>query len=177
MIIFLGIAGSGKSVQAKLLATTLDCDYLSLGQFLRDHADEDTKAKLLRGELLPDIEVIKIVTQVLSKIPRSKEFILDGFPRTINQAKWLINSFDTKDTKVFHLIVDAEIIIERLRLRDRQDDTLESIQNRINEYEKFIDPVIDELKSKSIKVFKIDGSKSIKEVHNLIAADFHNSGE
>ena len=171
MIIFLGIAGSGKSLQAKLLAQSLNCDYLSLGELLRKNSAANDQDKLLKGELIPDSKVIPIISGVLDQIPRGKEFILDGFPRTLKQSKFLTTRFDPRDINIIHLVVESDVVISRLRLRNRQDDNVEAIEHRIKEYERSIQPIIEEFMNKSVNVFKIDGSGDIETVHEQIIKD------
>ncbi|HUC95448.1 MAG TPA: nucleoside monophosphate kinase [Candidatus Saccharimonadia bacterium] len=172
MIIFLGLAGSGKTTQAKMLAKVLGCRFLSLGELLRNSVDEDTKAILSEGKLLNDSIVFGIVDKYLEDIfANSEQFILDGFPRTYEQAKWLIKKFQSSKVhaiRAIHLVISNEETKKRLLLRHRQDDNPEAIQIRFSEYQTSIKPIIAEFESNNIVVSNIDGSRDIASVHKDI---------
>jgi adenylate kinase len=168
MIIFLGIAGSGKSVQCKLLSEALDCQYISVGELLRKNADLLNHEKMMEGELLDDRTVINLVDSAIDSISQQEEFIIDGFPRTLEQAKWLVHKSNINSIRIIHIKVDSSEIIERLKLRNRQDDKIEAIDRRISEYNKSIKPILEEFDSDKIDIFDVDGSKPINDVHEQI---------
>ncbi|HEY5268508.1 MAG TPA: nucleoside monophosphate kinase [Candidatus Saccharimonadales bacterium] len=170
MIIFLGIAGSGKSTQCRLLAESLDCKYISVGQLLRKGANSADQEKLVNGNLLNNSVVIGVVEAEIANIAKSNEFIIDGFPRTIEQAKWITGIMSSDLVRVVHIKADATEIIKRLRLRNRQDDNTDAINKRIGEYNISIGPIIEEFKSKHIDVYDIDGFNTIEDVHEQIVA-------
>jgi len=171
MIIFLGIAGSGKSVQSRRLSTALGCEYISVGALLRKNTNLYDKQKMAEGELLDDNLVIDLVAKEIKNIPRGQEFIIDGFPRTLAQTKWIVNESNANPIKVIHITLDPSEVIKRLKLRNRQDDSIEAIRRRIDEYNKFIGPVLEEFKIKDVNVYGVDGSKGLEEVHNQIIED------
>ena len=173
MIIFIGVAGSGKSIQGRLLAQTINAKYFSMGEFLRNHVvDPIVKEKMITGELLSDIDVISLIDDALPKEKQyEEEYILDGFPRSIVQADWLIEKVQRKRFSIrgiIHLQATSETIIPRLLERKRPDDNLEAISNRISEYQNTILPILDRLKEVGMKVYDINAEKSIEEVHNDI---------
>lgn len=172
MIIFVGVAGSGKSIQGRLLAQTINAQYFSLGEYLRQHVDPTIKAKMLTGELINDQEVINSIDEALPKeSPNSEEYILDGFPRTLVQTEWLIDKVARKRFSVrgvIHLKASPEVIVPRLLERKRPDDNVDAISQRINEYKETILPILDKLKEVGMKVYEINAEQSIEEVHNEI---------
>jgi adenylate kinase len=172
VIIFVGVAGSGKSIQGRLLAQSINGKYFSLGEYLRSHVDPSIKEKMLTGELIDDQEVINSIDEALPReIFGAEEYILDGFPRTLIQTDWLIDKLKRKRFNVravIHLKASPEIIVPRLLERKRPDDNVEAISLRINEYRDTILPILDKMKSVGMKVYDIDGENAIEEVHNDI---------
>ena len=105
MIIFTGVAGSGKSVQGKLLADHLGLPWLSTGEFLRMLISGDRRKDMLAGKLLEDKEIIALVQRIFNVIDTKHEFILDGFPRTIPQAEALEMNFKNSGKKIDHAVL------------------------------------------------------------------------
>lgn len=167
MIIFLGIAGSGKSVQCRLLARFLNCEYISVGELLRSYIDKDDQRKMIEGELLPDQTVISVVKDAKDEIING-EFIIDGFPRTYFQAHWIVGLGEVGKVRVVHLRIDQDESLRRLKARNRKDDNEQAIKKRFDEYEEFIEPVLREFSDNNIKVFNVDGSAEIEKVHQYI---------
>jgi adenylate kinase len=94
-VILLGAPGAGKGTQAKRIAERYDIPHISTGDILREHRDHGTAlgkqadAIMSRGELVSDKIVCDMVESRLSRQDCDRGFILDGFPRTLEQAKWL----------------------------------------------------------------------------------------
>jgi len=123
VFIFIGPPGSGKGTQAKKISEFLNYSFISTGDILREEVKKKTKlgnmAKkyMEKGKLVPDDLMLKIIKKNLKK---KKGVILDGFPRTINQAKGLDEILKNKSLKidnVFYLKVKDEEIIKRLSSR------------------------------------------------------------
>jgi len=167
MIIFLGIAGAGKTEQSKLLAGELNYYRISVGQLLRDNANADLKYVLDKGELIDDEIVIPILEKHIAKVPPGKDYIIDGFPRTLNEAIWITNR-PHKDLVVIQIVLTPEEAYERLKTRNRADDNDQAIKKRIYEYEEFIDSILHIFKEKNITIISIDGSRGIQDVHDQI---------
>ena len=167
----MGVAGSGKSVQGRQLADELGLPWLAMGEFLRMLISGDRRKAMLDGKLLDDHEIITLVQKIFGMIDTREEFVFDGFPRTIQQADWLLNQVKHKQlhlTAIIHIKATEEVVSSRLLARGRQDDHRDAIKKRFQEYENSIKPILAEMKDANIAVFDIDGEKSVQEVHEAI---------
>lgn len=121
-VILFGSPGSGKGTQAKLLRTCLQGPHISTGDMLREHiaaGDEigrEAQRLIKTGNLVPDEMVNELVRYRLAALDCRLGIILDGYPRTINQAKVLVGIMaeDGISPAVVHLMVDYEKIVARL---------------------------------------------------------------
>lgn len=171
MIIFTGVAGAGKSAQGKLLADQLGYPWLSTGEFLRMLIAGERRKEMLAGKLLSDPEMISLMQKVLGLLPASEEFVLDGFPRTPEQAEWLLAQVKAgllHITAVFRIDASQAVVKDRLLKRGRQDDHHEAIEERFREFEETIVPILGQFKEAGIPVYKIDGEQSVHDVHENI---------
>lgn len=168
MILLMGIAGSGKGTQGKMLADKHGYHLISMGEVLRMYVTGKQRERMLAGDLLGDQEIIEIVDKVLSSLPDDEEVLLDGFPRTIPQAEWLLGQaeagrFDVKD--VFHLVASREAVKGRLVKRARIDDVETAIEKRFEEYHRSTEPLIKWLSDHGVKVVNIDAEQSQEAVN------------
>jgi len=174
-IVLLGKQGSGKGTQGERLASNFGMHHLSTGEMLRDSADAgiaaglDAKAYMDRGELVPDDIVMDVVEERFAN-PREVEygFVLDGFPRTRQQALDLDrilgnNALDL----VIDLDVPTEVVVERMRARGRDDDTDDSIRRRLALYDSETKPLVDFYRDRSL-LATIDGMGTEDEVFGAI---------
>jgi len=196
-LIIIGPPGSGKGSQAELLENKLNLKHIPLGEILRDEIRKNTTIgkkvkRISKGSLAPDYVVDKLVKKI---IKGKNNFILDGYPRHLAQAKYLDKI--TRIDKVFLLDTPSNLIIKRLsnrrvckcgetynlltkkpkkdstcdkdgkKLYQRDDDTPKIIKKRIKLYKKQTIPVINYYKKKKLLI-KIDSSKSLKQVFNEI---------
>ncbi len=122
-LIFLGPPGAGKGTQAKRIARTLGLLHLSTGDMLRDHVGRETPLGLLArpimddGGLVPDEIVLGMVAERLGRPDCANGFILDGFPRTLPQARELdevLRKGSWGKPLVVNFVVDEEDLIRRL---------------------------------------------------------------
>lgn len=176
MIIFMGVAGSGKSVQGKTLADHLALPWLSTGEFLRMLIAGDKRRDMIAGKLLNDKEIISLVQKIFTMIDVRSEFVLDGFPRTTAQADWLLNQVKHGQlhiSAVVHLTADENTVLNRLLGRGRQDDTEEAIRERFEEYEAEAKPILEHFKTAGVPVFDIDGDQKPEKVQADIREALH----
>lgn len=202
-IALFGPPGAGKGTQAKELIVKYGIPQISTGDILRQAIKEGTKLGLEaktymdKGNLVPDSVVNGLVKERLNQDDCNNGFILDGYPRTVEQAIKLdeiLNELGKKIEKVLALDVPNEDIVERITGRrtstktgkiyhikfnppvdedpsdlvQRADDTEEVVRKRLENYETQTAPVLDYYKSQN-KVIMVDGTKSPKEItENLI---------
>jgi len=173
-LLIFGPPGVGKGTQAKIIAENYGLFHLSTGEFLRKAINEETelgkKAKEIveKGCLVPDDIMIGIVKEALVENITPNGFILDGFPRTIPQAKALAKIFEElkfDNILVLHLTADENELVRRLLNRGRGDDTEETIKLRLKIYEDATKPVIDFYKDSTLE---IDGIGEIEDINREI---------
>lgn len=172
MIVLMGVAGAGKSMQGRLLADERGYAWISTGEILRVLVTGKRRQEMLAGQLLSDAEMIRMMDKVLDLIDLKDEFILDGFPRTLKQADWLIDQVDMgrfEVTAVIHLTASEEVVSSRLMQRGRVDDTEEVIRKRFDEYQAVTTPILDDFRKRGITVHDIDASLAPNIVHDEIA--------
>lgn len=169
MIVFFGPAGAGKSVQGQLLAERKGWHWLSAGQLLRDKQSDDLSQVMKGGDLVDSEKVNQVVGEALSEI-KDKKIVIDGFPRQLPQAEWLIDNNFPIDLVVV-LEVSKEEIMKRLAARGRVDDVPEVIEKRLNEYREKMHPILDYFIDKNIKISYVDGMGSIDQVHEKIVEE------
>lgn len=171
MIILTGVAGAGKSMQGKMFADEHGYAWISTGEILRVLVTGKRRHEMLQGKLLSDEEVITILDTVLNLIATDQEFVLDGFPRTITQANWLLDQVHKgrlKLTAVVNLDASEGIVRERLMSRGRQDDTEDAIAKRFDEYRTVTQPILEHLKQEGVHVYNIDAAREPRTVHDDI---------
>ena len=182
LLIFLGPPGAGKGTQAIKIASKFGFAHISTGDMLREHISNETslgkvaKSVMDEGQLVSDDLVIAMLVERLGNDDCKNGAILDGFPRTLPQAKSLEdikNKFPV--SKVFVFEVDEEELIQRILLRGqtsgRSDDTEESIKVRFEIYTQDTEPLIDFYNEQN-KVIKINAVGDIDEIYNNIARHF-----
>lgn len=118
------------------------------------------------GRLVPDETVLEIISEYLVKPKYKKGYILDGFPRTVNQAK----KFENGVERVIFLDVSDKEALWRIsgRVSDRNDESLQAIRKRIELFHKETKPVIDYYK-KHGKLLAVDGEQDIDGVFGQIS--------
>lgn len=169
-IIFLGPQGSGKSTQAQLLGEMLKSPRIEMGQLFRDTAQRDTteeakeiQKSLSSGVLVPDEIAVKTLHYELEKSKYAEGFVLDGYPRNLNQYSGL----NFKPNFVFYVTVSDEEAIKRLSKRSREDDTPELLAKRLEIYHQLTEPLLDKFAEEGV-LKEVDGERSIEDIHKDI---------
>ena len=176
-LIIFGPPGVGKGTQSEMIARNLNLFHLSTGEILRKEINEGSELGIAakhiveKGCLVPDEIMIGIVAKALKENLIGKDgFILDGFPRTNEQAKELDAIFEKMnftEIKILYLIVNEDELVSRLMKRGRVDDTEETIRKRLKIYIDSTSPVLEYYKDKR-KVTEIDGVGEIDEIYSKI---------
>lgn len=172
MILLMGIAGSGKGTQGTMLADSRGYHLVSMGELLRLYVTGKQRERMLAGELLDDSEIIEIVNKVLDSLPPEEEIILDGFPRTLPQAKWLVDQVNQGRfalRAIFHLTASKEAVKKRLLSRARIDDVENAIEERFAEYEKSTAPVLQWFRDNGKEVVDVNAERPVEEVNDDLA--------
>ena len=159
----MGGQGVGKGTFARMLRERHDYNYIETGKMLRDAAatNKEIADIMARGELLPFEMLAKLVS---ANITSDKDILLDGFPRTIDQAKWLVDNYSDKfDILVLYLDVPEEIMIKRIQKRIREgggradDADINAVHKRLEIFWNTTKPAIDWLSTvKGIKFSDVD---------------------
>lgn len=174
MIVFFGPAGAGKSVQGQILAARMGWRWLSAGQLLRDTKDVALLHVMHEGKMVPHNAITKIMGEAISKSANINQLILDGFPRLLEQAKWLTDSQPAHGRSVALVIVlevPREELLKRLEIRGRADDTPEAIDERLKIYRIEMYPVLNYLTEQNVPIVHIDGTGSVGQVHDRVVAE------
>ena len=173
-LLFLGPPGAGKGTQAEFLSQTNSYLHLSTGELLRKEIEMNSilgkqiKDVINQGELVSDELVLKIVKQNLDK--HNKGWILDGYPRNLSQANSLnevLIEINQPLELVFYLDIPEEVLIKRLLLRGRKDDTEVTIRRRIEIYKETTEPLIQYFKDLSLLEY-IDADRDLKTISSDI---------
>lgn len=170
-LVLFGIQGSGKSTQGNLLSRHLKIPYLSTGHIFRTIAKEKTllgkkvKVIMTSGMLVPDNLTIEIVNDYLSRPEYQNGYILDGYPRTLRQAKKFKNNVD----KVIYIEIPDKEALWRIAYRneERNDNTVKAVLKRIELFHKHTNEVLDYYR-KEKKLVTIDGTSTIENVNKEI---------
>jgi len=177
-LFIIGPSGCGKSTQAKLIAAKYNLTHLSMGQLLRDEMAAKTdlglkvQAFVDAGTWAPDELVLDILKFNLNKI-QNQNFIVDGFPRMVNQGIQIEQYLETTGYKMSALILldvtFEEIMARRQKLgldfqdSSRTDNTPEAIAQRQKSYDESIAPIIEHYQSEN-KLIQVDGNRPIEPI-------------
>ena len=199
-ILMIGPQGSGKGTQAELLSECLNIPAISMGRLLRQIAEQDTPLgkqvdqTINAGKMLPDDLTDQVIRERLNRDDAKSGYILDGFPRRLNQLDLLLKI--DQPTHAILINLDDDTAVERISGRrtcfacgkvyhlqfnpvpengcpcggqpeQREDDTPEAIRERLKIYHEQTEPMVERYRAMKILV-EVDGSGSIEEVEESI---------
>ncbi|CAN5196372.1 adenylate kinase [soil metagenome] len=171
MILLMGLPGSGKGTQGKMLADERGLHLLSMGDLVRMYVTGERRKQMLAGEILDDGEIIEMIDRVLTTLNDDSDCVLDGFPRTIPQAEWLMQQVEAGRfaiSNVIYLTASHDAVKARLTARGRLDDKDAVIEQRFKEYQRLTEPVVDWLDARGVNVLRIDAERSTEAVNRDI---------
>lgn len=181
-LVFLGPPGAGKGTQAARLAGVYNVAHVSTGEILRSNVARQTplgiqaKEYMNRGDLVPDSLIRNMIEHRLEEPDTQVGWILDGFPRNVNQAsfvdellskkmvsKEIKNGHEASLFRVINLVVSEEILVERLLARGRADDNEETIRHRLQVHHQETEPLI-EFYQKRAQLVSVEGDRLVDDV-------------
>lgn len=187
-LFIIGPSGCGKTTQAKMIAQKYNLHHFSMGQLLRDEIASgsnfglEVKSYVDQGIWAPDDLVFDILINKLKSL-NFENFIIDGFPRVLNQGR-IIEFYLRKQNKPLTLLIHLnvtfqEIMDRRAKLgdefqeQDRTDNSPEGIAHRQKSYEDTIQPIKDYFRKQG-KLSEIDGNRPIEPIFNDIVSTIDN---
>jgi len=173
MVIIFGPAGSGKSLQGQILSARLGWRWLSAGQLLRDLKDHEISKVQHSGALVDSDIVNKLIAKAIKKSREDTgQVILDGYPREISQAEWLVEQGYPISLAVV-LDVPKTELLKRLYIRGRADDlSREAIEERLGVFDRDFRTIRQILTDSQIPVVDVNGVGTVGEVHDRIIEEF-----
>jgi len=181
-LVFLGPPGAGKGTQAARLAGVYNVAHVSTGEILRSNVARQTplgiqaKEYMNRGDLVPDSLIRNMIEHRLEEPDTQVGWILDGFPRNVNQASFvdellskkmvseeIKNGNEASLFRVINLVVSEEILVERLLARGRADDNEETIRHRLQVHHQETEPLI-EFYQKRAQLVSVEGDRQVDDV-------------
>ena len=170
-VVLLGPPGAGKGTQAQKLSDKLGIPQISTGDLFRKNISEGTplgveaKRYLEAGDLVPSELTNKLVEDRIEQPDAVDGFILDGYPRSVEQAKALDEMLENHNTKldaVLEFSVSEQELLERLKARGRADDTEEVIHNRMQVYRDETEPLLEYYSHNNLQ--RVDAVGGLDEV-------------
>jgi adenylate kinase len=179
--VIFGPPGSGKGTQASRVEADFNLAHLSTGEILRSEAARRTAVGLeaarimAMGDLVPDELIIDIVERRMRQPDVQSGVLLDGFPRTVEQAKAL-DAMLAKDGRQVDFVIALDVpkkllverIIKRAAAQGRADDNPEAIAERMHEYKTLTAAVLDYYRRRGVRVIEIAGVGDVDSVFERI---------
>jgi len=172
-MLLIGAPGAGKGTQATLISERFGIAHISSGDLLRQHVEENTtigraaKEFLARGDLVPDSIVMDMLRKPVVAASEAGGYVLDGFPRTVEQAKAAYETASELGVAVevaVYLEVPAEELTRRLLARGRgKDDRPEVIEHRLEVFEAKTRPMLDYYAERE-ELITVNGARPAPEV-------------
>ncbi len=176
-LLLIGAPGSGKGTQATRLAERFGIAHISSGDLLRQHVREGTsigqtiKSYVDKGDLVPDAVVLDMLRKPVVAAVETGGYVLDGFPRTVEQAQAsfpVAHALGVEVQAAIHLDVSRDELVRRLLARGRgSDDTTAVIEHRLQVYLDKTVPLLDYYANREW-MFSVDGAKPPDAVHEDI---------
>ena len=176
--ILLGPPGAGKGTQAEKLVARLGIPQVATGDMLREAREQQTELAqqaetyMKAGALVPDEIVIGLVQERLKQADCQDGYILDGFPRSVEQAEALDATLQERGEAlkaVVSLSVPEDELVKRLLSRKREDDNEVVIRERLKVYAQQTEPLIDYYRTQGV-LREVEGLGSIDEIFERILA-------
>lgn len=176
-LILLGPPGAGKGTQAIALSRRLNIPHFSTGDILREAVINQTELGLQAkpyveaGKLVPDRLMMSLVRDRFGKADMANGWILDGFPRTVAQAKALdelLSILDMPYPKVVYFEASSGLLIDRLIKVGRQDDTVAAIRQRLKVYKNKTTPLIERYQRR-LCLTTVNASRTAAEIANELS--------
>ena len=187
-LLIVGPPGAGKGTQAARISTAFGIPTISTGDIFRFNIKNETelglrvKAIVDNGDYVPDSLTNELVTDRLAEADATTGFLLDGYPRTPDQVRYLdelLTSHGHQLDGVLRLVADQDEIVTRLRKRaleqGRADDTEEAIRHRQEVYQRETAPVLELFRDRDLLI-EVDGLGTVDEVTDRIWAAFETNG-
>ncbi|AEG80972.1 adenylate kinase [Corynebacterium ulcerans 809] len=171
-LVLLGPPGAGKGTQAAILSEKLGIPHISTGDLFRANIGEGTplgieaKQYIDNGKLVPTDVTARMVKSRLEEEDAKGGFLLDGFPRTVEQAEILegfLEEFGTKLDGVINYQVSEDVVVERMLARGRADDNEETIRTRLQVYRDETAPLIDHYGE---RIIAITAEGTVEEINS-----------
>jgi adenylate kinase len=182
--VLFGPPGSGKGTQAERIIRDFGLTHVSTGDMLRAEAStgsslgREVAPLMAAGKLVPDELIVRVIEERLRQDDARSGVVLDGFPRTVAQARALDEMLAANGREIGLIIaleVPVDDLVERLlgraREQGRSDDTAEVIRERMLEYERKTAPVLDHYRASGVRVATVDGVGSVEDVRRRVRAE------
>jgi adenylate kinase len=181
--VMFGPPGSGKGTQASRVADRLTMPHIATGDMLRDEVARGTalgseaEPIMRAGNLVSDDLVVRVIETRLAQPDAAKGVLLDGFPRTVRQAKAL-DEMLTRSGKRIDVLVALRVpenvlrqrVLRRAEIEGRSDDTPEAFARRMTTYHAETEPVLEHYAGSGTRIVKVDGVGSIEDVTERIVS-------
>ncbi|MBX3104332.1 MAG: adenylate kinase [Cryobacterium sp.] len=187
-LLIIGPPGAGKGTQATLIAERFGIPAIATGDIFRWNIKNETplglevKSIVDAGDYVPDALTNELVRDRLEQSDARDGFLLDGYPRTLSQVAYLdsyLSEHGQKLDAVIRLVVDVEVVVERLRKRaleqGRSDDTEEAIRHRQEVFRRETAPLIEVYESRGLLV-NVDGIGEVADVAHRISEGLGQAG-
>lgn len=178
--VLLGPPGAGKGTQAKLLSEKLNIPHISTGDLFRANIGEGTelgkeaKQYMDEGKLVPTDVTARMVKDRLRQDDAHNGFLLDGFPRTVEQAEILeklLGNLGTSLDGVLNFKISDDVVVERMLARGREDDNEETIRTRMDVYRNETYPLIEYYGD---QIIPIDAEGEVEEINDRALSAIRN---